>query len=179
MRHGCSFWVRLEQLIHSVTPLLETEDHVPVLDNFEQTRIATSGAEIAVRKAGQGPPLLLLHGYPQTQVMWHKVAPALAERFTVVLTDLRGYGDSAKPPGGENHEGYSKRAMARDQVEVMAELGFDEFAVVGHDRGARVAHRMALDDPALRPARAPDRRRSGLLPRQEDRQMEPDRGLLR
>ena len=116
-----------------------------MLDAFEETRIATSGAEIALRRAGQGPPLLLLHGYPQTQVMWHRIAPALAERFTVVLTDLRGYGDSAKPPGGEHHEAYSKRAMARDQVEVMAAFGFDRFAVVGHDRGARVAHRMALD----------------------------------
>jgi haloacetate dehalogenase len=118
-----------------------------VLNDFEQTRIATTGAEINLRRAGQGPPLLLLHGYPQTHVMWHKIAPALAERFTVVLTDLRGYGDSAKPPGGDNHEAYSKRAMARDQVEVMAALGFEKFAVAGHDRGARVAHRMALDHP--------------------------------
>ncbi len=118
-----------------------------MLNDFEQTRIATTGAEINLRKAGQGPPLLLLHGYPQTHVMWHKIAPALAERFTVVLTDLRGYGDSAKPPGGDNHEAYSKRAMARDQVEVMAALGFGQFAVAGHDRGARVAHRMALDHP--------------------------------
>ena len=118
-----------------------------MLDGFQQTRIATSGAEINLRKAGQGPPLLLLHGYPQTQVMWHKIAPALAERFTVVLTDLRGYGDSAKPPGGDDHAAYSKRAMAQDQVEVMAALGFERFAVVGHDRGARVTHRMALDHP--------------------------------
>jgi haloacetate dehalogenase len=91
--------------------------------------------------------LLLLHGYPQTQIMWHRIAPALAERFTVVLTDLRGYGDSAKPPGGDNHEAYSKRAMAQDQVEVMTALGFEKFAVVGHDRGARVGHRLALDHP--------------------------------
>ncbi len=118
-----------------------------MLDGFERTRIATSGAEINLRKAGQGPPLLLLHGYPQTQVMWHKIAPALAERFTVVLTDLRGYGDSAKPPGGAHHQAYSKRAMARDQAEVMTALGFDSFAVVGHDRGGRVAHRLALDHP--------------------------------
>jgi len=116
-----------------------------VLENFEQSRITTSGAEINLRKAGQGPPLLLLHGYPQTQVMWHRIAPALAERFTVVLTDLRGYGDSAKPPGGIDHEAYSKRAMALDQAEVMTALGFEEFAVVGHDRGARVGHRLALD----------------------------------
>ena len=125
----------------------EPENHVPVLDGFDRTRIATSGAEINVRKAGAGPPLLLLHGYPQTHVMWHKIAPRLAERFTVVLTDLRGYGDSAKPPGGAHHEAYSKRAMARDQVEVLAALGFERFAVVGHDRGARVTHRMALDHP--------------------------------
>jgi len=116
-----------------------------VLENFEQSRITTSGAEINLRKAGQGPPLLLLHGYPQTQVMWHRIASALAERFTVVLTDLRGYGDSAKPPGGIDHEAYSKRAMALDQAEVMTALGFEEFAVVGHDRGARVGHRLALD----------------------------------
>ena len=118
-----------------------------MLDGFDQTRIATSGAEINVRKAGSGPPLLLLHGYPETHVMWHKIAPRLAERFTVVLTDLRGYGDSAKPPGGDDHAAYSKRAMAQDQVEVMAALGFERFAVVGHDRGARVSHRMALDHP--------------------------------
>ena len=118
-----------------------------MLDGFDRTRIATSGAEINVRKAGAGPPLLLLHGYPQTHVMWHKIAPRLAERFTVVLTDLRGYGDSAKPPGGDDHAAYSKRAMAQDQVEVMAALGFERFAVVGHDRGARVTHRMALDHP--------------------------------
>ena len=118
-----------------------------MLDGFEQTRIATSGAEINLRKAGQGPPLLMLHGYPQTLVMWHKIAPALAERFTVVLTDLRGYGDSAKPPGGDRHEAYSKRAMARDQAEVMTALGFEKFTVVGHDRGARVGHRLALDHP--------------------------------
>jgi haloacetate dehalogenase len=118
-----------------------------VLDGFQQDRITTTGAEINLRWAGEGPPLLLLHGYPQTHVMWHKIAPALAERFTVVLTDLRGYGDSAKPPGGDNHEAYSKRAMAQDQVEVMTALGFDSFAVAGHDRGARVGHRLALDHP--------------------------------
>jgi haloacetate dehalogenase len=116
-----------------------------VLDGFEQIRITTSGAEINLRKAGQGPPLLLLHGYPQTLVMWHRIAPALAERFTVVLADLRGYGDSSKPPGGAHHEAYSKRAMALDQAEVMTALGFERFAVVGHDRGARVGHRLALD----------------------------------
>lgn len=98
---------------------------------------------------GSGPPVLLLHGYPQTHAMWHAVAPVLARDLTVVAADLRGYGDSSKPESGEDHAGYSKRAMAEDQVEVMAALGFDSFAVVGHDRGGRVAHRMALDHPGL------------------------------
>ena len=116
-----------------------------VLQDFTQTRIETSGAEINVRTGGEGPPLLLLHGYPQTMAMWHKIAPRLAADFTVVLADLRGYGDSSKPPGGEHHMNYSKRAMAQDQVEVMSALGHERFFVVGHDRGARVTHRMALD----------------------------------
>ena len=98
---------------------------------------------------GSGPPVLLLHGYPQTHAMWHAVAPVLAQDLTVVAADLRGYGDSSKPESGEDHAGYSKRTMAQDQVEVMAALGFDSFAVVGHDRGGRVAHRMALDHPRL------------------------------
>ena len=97
---------------------------------------------------GSGPPVLLLHGYPQTHLIWHHVAPLLAADHTVVLTDLRGYGDSAKPAAGPDHAEYSKRVMAVDQVRVMAELGFDRFAVVGHDRGGRVAHRMALDHPS-------------------------------
>ena len=117
------------------------------MDAFESRRIKTSGAEIAVWTAGSGPPLLLLHGYPQTHLMWHRIAPALAERFTVVAPDLRGYGDSSKPPSDCEHAPYSKRAMARDMVEVMAELGFEAFQVAGHDRGGRVAHRMALDHP--------------------------------
>ena len=118
-----------------------------MLSAFEQRRIDTTGAKIHLRIAGSGPPLLLLHGYPQTHVMWHKIAPALAADFTVVLSDLRGYGDSSKPPDGAEHAGYSKRAMAQDQVEVMAALGFERFFVAGHDRGARVAHRLALDHP--------------------------------
>lgn len=119
-----------------------------MLDGFNQRRIATAGTEINLRMAGQGPPVLLLHGYPQTHAMWHRIAPRLAERFTVVLTDLRGYGESGKPPGGARHEAYSKRAMAEDQAEVMEKLGFARFAVIGHDRGARVAHRLCLDHPA-------------------------------
>src|SRR5258708_40177799 len=96
---------------------------------------------------GNGPPLLLLHGYPQTHVMWHKIAPQLASDFSLVIPDLRGYGDSSKPPEGENHIAYSKRAMAQDQVEVMEKLGFTRFGMVAHDRGARVGHRLALDHP--------------------------------
>ena len=96
---------------------------------------------------GSGPPVLLLQGWPQTHLEWRHVAPVLAQHFTVVAADLRGYGDSSKPPGGENHAGYSKRAMAQDQVEMMSKLGFERFAVVGHDRGGRVACRMALDHP--------------------------------
>jgi haloacetate dehalogenase len=118
-----------------------------VFDDFEKERVETPGAEIELVYGGQGPPVLLLHGYPQTHSMWHLVAPRLAEDFTVVAADLRGYGDSSKPFGDEDHTTYSKRAMAADQVAVMATLGFDSFAVVGHDRGARVGHRMALDHP--------------------------------
>ncbi len=118
-----------------------------MFDGFEEFKIQTGGAQIHGVKRGSGPPLLLLHGYPQTHVIWHKIAPQLAENFTVIATDLRGYGDSSKPDGGANHEQYSKRVMANDQVEVMAQLGFDRFYVAGHDRGGRVAHRMALDHP--------------------------------
>ena len=103
------------------------------------------GVTIRVAVGGNGPPLLLLHGHPQTHVTWRKVAPALAERFTVVAADLRGYGDSAKPDGGEGHVAYAKRAMAADQVAVMEAFGHRRFALVGHDRGGRVAHRLALD----------------------------------
>ena len=118
-----------------------------MLDGFETTEIDTGGARIHVRRAGSGPPLLLLHGYPQTHAMWHRIAPALAEDFTVVLTDLRGYGASSKPASLPDHWPYTKRAMARDQVAVMHALGFDRFAVCGHDRGGRVGYRMALDHP--------------------------------
>src|SRR5438067_12121936 len=110
----------------------------PLFPGFETRKIQTSGATISVTRGGSGPPLLLIHGYPQTHAEWHKIAPRLAERFTVVMTDLRGYGDSSKPPDGDNHANYSKRAMALDQIDVMRAFGFDRFAVVGHGRGARV-----------------------------------------
>lgn len=103
---------------------------------------------IAAVVGGNGPPLLLLHGHPQTHAIWHKVAPALARRFTLVAADLRGYGDSAKPAGTDDHANYSKRTMAADQVALMRHLGFERFDVLAHDRGARVAHRLALDHAA-------------------------------
>jgi haloacetate dehalogenase len=114
---------------------------------FEDRRIETSGASINLVTGGSGPPLLLLHGYPQTHLMWRNLAPRLAAQFTVVVPDLRGYGDSSKPPAGPDNGNYSKRALAQDQVETMAALGFERFAVAGHDRGARVAHRLARDHP--------------------------------
>ncbi|MBR8742544.1 alpha/beta fold hydrolase [Nocardiopsis sp. MG754419] len=115
--------------------------------DFSHRVVDVEGVRINVRVGGQGPPVLLLHGYPQTHLIWHRVAPLLADRFTVVLTDLRGYGDSDKPASDDRHTPYSKRAMARDQYLVMRELGFDTFSVVGHDRGGRVGHRLALDHP--------------------------------
>lgn len=115
---------------------------------FQRAVLQTSATTINLVHGGKGRPVLLLHGAPQTHVIWHKIAPRLAQDFYIVAADLRGYGDSGKPPEGANHEGYSKRAMAQDQVEVMQQLGFTTFAVVGHDRGGRVGHRMALDHPA-------------------------------
>lgn len=115
---------------------------------FDRCRIETSGAEINVVTGGRGPPLLLLHGYPQTHIMWRKIAPRLAEDFTLVIPDLRGYGDSSKPPAGPDFAAYSKRALAQDQVETMRALGFDRFRVAGHDRGARVTHRLLRDHSA-------------------------------
>jgi len=116
-----------------------------MIEGFTRSEIQTSGARIVTVTGGSGPPLLLMHGNPFTHLSWLKVAPVLAREFTVVATDLRGYGDSEKPPGGEDHAGYSFRAMAQDQVEVMQALGFARFAAAGHDRGARVLHRMCLD----------------------------------
>lgn len=118
-----------------------------MFEGFAQRRIATSGAEIHAMVGGDGPPLLLLHGFPQSHVIWHRVAPRLAERFTVVAADLRGYGQSERVPGDPAHVRNCKRTVAQDQVEVMRALGFERFFVAGHDRGARVAHRMALDHP--------------------------------
>ncbi len=112
---------------------------------FKALQIETSQAVINGVIGGSGPPVLLLHGWPQSHLQWRSVAATLAKRYTVVATDLRGYGDSSKPPDDENHAGHSKRATAADQVAVMKSLGFERFAVVGHDRGGRVAHRMALD----------------------------------
>ncbi len=114
---------------------------------FTGRRIEAGGAVINLVKGGEGPPLLLLHGYPQTHAMWHKIAPRLAQDFTVVAADLRGYGDSSKPESEPPHAAYSKRTTAQDQVEVMEALGHTEFFLAGHDRGGRVGHRMALDHP--------------------------------
>jgi haloacetate dehalogenase len=119
-----------------------------MFEQFQRDECEVNGVRIAYRKGGSGPPLLLLHGYPQTHVIWHKVADQLADRFTVVAADLRGYGDSSKPEGGGDHIAYSKREMARDQVELMRALGFDHFDIMAHDRGARVSHRLAMDHPA-------------------------------
>lgn len=111
------------------------------------SKIDLGDVTLRVRHGGSGPGLLLLHGHPQTHVMWHRVAPALASRFTLVMPDLRGYGGSSKPPTTADHATYSKRTMAIDGVRLMEDMGFERFAVVGHDRGARVAYRMALDHP--------------------------------
>lgn len=110
-------------------------------------RIAANGIHLAARVAGEGPPLLLLHGHPQTSAMWHRVWPALTRRRTCVAADLRGYGDSDKPPPSADHGAYAKREMARDMVALMRTLGHDRFEVLAHDRGARVAHRLGLDHP--------------------------------
>ncbi len=114
---------------------------------FQNVVIQTSEVKINLIKGGKGYPVLLLHGYPQTHVMWHKIAARLAENFTIIIPDLRGYGDSDKPSGMTNHDNYSKRVVAQDQIDVMSQLGYEEFYLVGHDRGGRVAHRLTLDYP--------------------------------
>ncbi|MEU8420657.1 alpha/beta hydrolase [Micromonospora sp. NPDC048835] len=118
-----------------------------MFDGFDVFDIETRGATIHGRRGGSGPPVLLLHGIPETHLMWHKVAPRLAEKYTVVATDLRGWGDSGTPPSTSDHEPYGMRAIARDQVEVMRSMGYEQFRLVGHDRGARCAYRLALDEP--------------------------------
>ena len=119
----------------------------PLFPGFESELIEVNGVKIMTRKGGSGQPLLLLHGHPQTHAIWHRVAQQLAESHTVVMTDLRGYGDSSKPQGSQDHLNYSKRVMALDQIEVMRHFGYAQFDVLAHDRGARVAHRLALDHP--------------------------------
>jgi haloacetate dehalogenase len=118
-------------------------------DDFDKFDIATSGTKIHGRRGGAGPPVLLLHGIPETHLMWHRIAPQLAEHLTVVATDLRGFGASGTPPSSPDHAPYSMREIARDQLEVMNALGYDQFSVAGHDRGARCAYRMALDHPTV------------------------------
>ena len=118
-----------------------------MFDGFIEFDLAVTEGSVHGRRGGDGPPVLLLHGIPETHLMWHRVAPRLAEHFTVVATDLRGFGASTSPPAAPDHAPNSMRAVGREQVEVMATLGFDRFAVVGHDRGARCAYRMAIDHP--------------------------------
>jgi haloacetate dehalogenase len=120
---------------------------VALFEGFELALVDVGEAAIRVRHGGSGPPVLLLHGHPQTHAMWHAVAPKLAQSFTVVASDLTGYGESSKPETTRDHEPYTKRAMARHQIAVMRELGFERFSVAGHDRGGRCAYRMALDHP--------------------------------
>ena len=122
-------------------------DFVDLFPGFESRTFQTSGADIFARVGGSGPPLLMLHGYPQSHVMWHAITPALSEHFTCILADLRGYGQSSAPATDADHYAYSKRAMAGDFVEIMDQLGHQSFLVLAHDRGGRVAYRMALDTP--------------------------------
>jgi haloacetate dehalogenase len=119
-----------------------------LFEKLDVADVPTPRGRVHARIGGSGPPLLLLHGFPETHLMWHSVAPALAERFTLVVADLPGYGQSFRPPVSDDHSAHSKRALARDLLAAMSELGHATFAVAGHDRGGRVAYRMALDDPA-------------------------------
>ena len=121
---------------------------MPMLNAFVPHTVTREGVSLHTRIGGEGPPLLLLHGHPQSMAMWHRVAPTLARHFTLVLMDLRGYGDSARPAPDAAHGAHSKREMARDAIAVMAHHGFERFDVLAHDRGARVAHRLAADHPA-------------------------------
>jgi len=118
-----------------------------VFEGFTEFDVAVEETIIHGRRGGSGPPVLLLHGFPETHLMWHRIAPVLAEQYTVVVTDLRGFGDSGRPPSTADHSPYSMRAIARDQRQVMASFGHDTFAVAGHDRGARCAYRLAIDHP--------------------------------
>ena len=117
--------------------------------NFQKQTFSSASISTNYVVGGSGPPLLLLHGYPQTYFIWHKIASELSNKYTVVASDLRGYGDSSKPISDKKHASYSKRAMAKDQVQLMSHLGFDRFLVAGHDRGGRVGHRMTLDYPGV------------------------------
>jgi len=119
-----------------------------MLESFEKFEVVRDGVHLNARRGGRGKPLLLLHGHPQTHAMWHRIAPQLAERFTVVMMDLRGYGDSGRPDAGQDSVAYAKREMALDALEVMRACGFANFGVLAHDRGARVAHRLAADHPS-------------------------------
>ena len=130
----------------SPMPALE-ESHTSLMEGFAYRRIKTRGAEINVATAGSGPPLLLIHGNPLTHVSWHRIAPTLAKSFSVVAIDLRGYGDSSLPDPGPNHINYSSSVLAGDMFDVMDSLGHQRFFLAGHDRGARVSHRMCLDQP--------------------------------
>jgi haloacetate dehalogenase len=114
---------------------------------FDATTLSVDGIDIFCRTGGNGPPMLLLHGYPQSHAMWHRIAPGLADHFTLVMPDLRGYGQSSAPQDDADHTAYSKRVMATDMVALMASLGHEQFHLVGHDRGARVGYRLALDSP--------------------------------
>ena len=120
----------------------------PFFDGFELQSVDVGAGRMRLRHGGSGPPLLLVHGNPQTHAMWHRTAPALAQRFHVICPDLRGYGGSFKPPASADHGAYSKREMAGDLVRLMAHFGYERFDLVGHDRGARVAHRLTLDHPS-------------------------------
>ena len=120
-----------------------------MFDDFKDVSAKVDGVRIKAMQGGDGPALLLLHGHPQTHAIWHKVVPTLAKHFTIVAADLRGYGDSDKPQGLPDHSNYSKRRLAQDQVGLMRALGYESFAVLGHDRGGRVAVRMALDHPKV------------------------------